>query len=267
MAAAIETARAISPAVDSGRLERLRLRLDDGCTTTLHVARFDRGETRTSVVRFSGLQRLADWCTRARVPHALVGGFFVRSGGRPLGELRLDGIVRDYAPFAAPWGAHRACLRVDRGRLEIGSRPRFGTDPIGDLLQAGPLLVEGRRSVLGGVRDPEGFSATAHQFDSDITAGRYPRAAMGITDDHLLAVACDGRAPGEAGLTLVELGEAMASLGSRTAINLDGGGSTSLVFDGILRNTPREEHGVIIPGGRPVATALAFEPARFDNGP
>jgi Phosphodiester glycosidase len=260
MEAAIETARATSPAVDTGRLERLRVRLDDGRTTTLHVALFDRGETRTSVVRFSGLQRLADWCSRARVLHALVGGFFVRPSERPLGELRLDGIVRDHAPFAAPWGTQRACVHVHRGRAEIGSRPSFGQDPIGDLLQAGPLLVEEGRSIVAGVRDPEGFSATAHQFDSDITAGRYPRAALGIADDQLLAVACDGRAPGEAGLTLAELAEAMASLGSRTAINLDGGGSTSLVFDGVLRNTPREEHGIVIPGGRPVATALAFAP-------
>ena len=54
----------------------------------------------------------------------------------------------------------------------------------------------------------------------------------------------------------------MARLGSRRAINLDGGGSTSLVFDGVLRNAPREEHGVRIVGGRPVATVLTFSVAR-----
>jgi exopolysaccharide biosynthesis protein len=130
--------------------------------------------------------------------------------------------------------------------------------PEGDLLEAGPLLVRDGVNVIHGVADPEGFSSASQQFDSDITVGRYPRAALGVSDDELIALACDGRAPDEAGLTLAELAETMAELGSRRAVNLDGGGSTSLVFDGLLRNSPREEHGVRLAGGRPVATALAF---------
>ena len=40
-----------------------------------------------------------------------------------------------------------------------------------------------------------------------------------------------------------ELAEALVALGARTALNLDGGGSTSLVCAGRLRNVPREDHG------------------------
>jgi exopolysaccharide biosynthesis protein len=76
----------------------------------------------------------------------------------------------------------------------------------------------------------------------------------------LIAVVCVGRADEEAGLTMVELAEAMAGLGARAAINLDGGGSASLVVGGALVNTPREEHGLELPGGREVATALHFAP-------
>jgi len=43
-----------------------------------------------------------------------------------------------------------------------------------------------------------------------------------------------------------------------SAINLDGGGSTSLVCAGRLRNRPREAHGIVLPGGRAVSTALVF---------
>jgi exopolysaccharide biosynthesis protein len=71
-------------------------------------------------------------------------------------------------------------------------------------------------------------------------------------------VACDGRADDEAGLRLGELAEALVALGARSALNLDGGGSTSLVCGGRLRNVPREEHGVALAGGRPVSTAIAF---------
>jgi exopolysaccharide biosynthesis protein len=53
----------------------------------------------------------------------------------------------------------------------------------------------------------------------------------------------------------------MAELGARTAINLDGGGSASLVYGGRLRNRPREEHGIEILGGRPISTAIVFEAA------
>jgi exopolysaccharide biosynthesis protein len=43
-------------------------------------------------------------------------------------------------------------------------------------------------------------------------------------------------------------------------MNLDGGGSASLVVDGALVNTPREEHGIELLGGREVATVLHFAP-------
>ena len=106
--------------------------------------------------------------------------------------------------------------------------------------------------------DPEGFSAGASQFDSDITVGRYPRAALGLGETELIAAVSEGRADDEAGLSLAELAEAMVGLGAAEAINLDGGGSASLVVGGRLRNTPREEHGRELVGGRDIASALQF---------
>jgi exopolysaccharide biosynthesis protein len=67
-----------------------------------------------------------------------------------------------------------------------------------------------------------------------------------------------GRADDEAGLTMGELAATMVELGVISAINLDGGGSASLVVNGSLVNTPREEHGRELVGGRKVATALQF---------
>ncbi len=107
-------------------------------------------------------------------------------------------------------------------------------------------------------QDPEGFSAGQSQFDSDITVGRYPRAAIGVGDGRILAVACDGRSSDDAGVTLAELAQVMLELGARSAMNLDGGGSTSLVCRGRLVNRPREAHGIEIAGGRHVVTALTF---------
>jgi hypothetical protein len=240
-------------------LQRLRIGLEEGAQTTLHVAAYDLRRTFPRVHRLAQPTPLERWCRAHGVGEAIVGGFFVRPGGTPLGELRTSGIVRHAEPFDAPWDAVRACLHVTGSRITLARRDAIPAEPTGDLLQAGPLLVrDGTQCVTG---DVEGFSAGQRQFDSDITAGRYPRSALALTADRrMLAVACDGRADDEAGLTLAELAEALVALGAIAALNLDGGGSTSLVCGGRLRNVPREEHGVVLAGGRPVSTVIAFTP-------
>jgi hypothetical protein len=238
-------------------LQRLRLELEDGTATTLHVATHDLRRMTPRVVRFAHPTPLERWCHDHRAAEAIVGGFFVRPSGMPLGELRTSGIARPAVPFDAPWGDLRGCLHVTGDRVVIAPRDELPPDPPGDLLQAGPLLVRDGAPCVEG--DPEGFSAGQRQFDSDITAGRYPRAALGLVPGgRMLAVACDGRADDEAGLTMAELAEALVALGASAALNLDGGGSTSLVCGGRLRNVPREEHGVALAGGRPVSTAITF---------
>lgn len=241
-------------------LERRRLRLLDGAETTLHVARFGREEFVPRVVALEPCSTVREWCERSGAAHAIVGGFYMRPGGPALGDLWIDGRALPTEPFDAPWHRRRACVQVHEGEVRIAPRRELGDAPRGDLLQAGPMLVAaGRRQVRAGV-DAEGFSAGARQFDSDITDGRYPRAALGLSRRELIAVACEGRADDEAGLTMEELASAMVELGAETAMNLDGGGSASLVVDGALVNTPREEHGIELLGGREVATALHFAP-------
>jgi hypothetical protein len=240
-------------------LRALRLRLADGACTTLHVARYDPAHTEVRVVRLARPTPLAAWCAANGTDEAIVGGFFVRASGIPLGELWTSGIRRATVPFQAPHHRTRACVHVTRDGVAIGPRPELPVHPRGDLLQAGPLLVRGGAPCTHG--DPEGFSAGSAQFDSDITEGRYPRAALAIgRRGQVLAVAADGRSDDDAGLALDELAEALVALGAIHAINLDGGGSTSLVCGGRLRNRPREAHGIEIDGGRPVTTALLFRP-------
>src|SRR3954451_22996124 len=86
-------------------VERLRLGLADGAQTTVHVARYDAHRTAVRVVRLPRPEPLAGWCAREGVDEAMIGGFFVRPDGLPLGELRTRGLVRASAPFEAPWGA------------------------------------------------------------------------------------------------------------------------------------------------------------------
>jgi exopolysaccharide biosynthesis protein len=165
----------------------------------------------------------------------------------------------EHEPVAEPWAGKRACVHAD-GAVRVAPRDELPADPAGDLVQAGPMLVHEGRSVVGD--DREGFSAGSGQFDSDITVGRYPRSALGVSDDELLAVCCDGRRSGvDAGLELAELARLMISFGAREAINLDGGGSATLVHRGHLLNRPYSNYDQPAPESRPVVTALLFDPA------
>jgi exopolysaccharide biosynthesis protein len=160
---------------------------------------------------------------------------------------------------AEPWAQARACLHVEDA-VRMAPRARLAVSPAGDLVQAGPLLVHDGRSAIDGV-DREGFSAAAEQFDSDITIGRHPRCALGVGGGELLAVCCDGRRTGvDAGLELGELARLMISFGAREAINLDGGGSATLVHRGHLLNRPYSKYDQPAPESRPVVTALLFAP-------
>jgi hypothetical protein len=232
--------------------------LADGAGTTLWVARFDRSRFGIRVAALEPPTTLLRWCGESGTDHALIGGFYMRPGGPPLGDVRIGGATHPTAPFDPPWDAMRACVHADDGEVALAARRDLPAQPRGDLLQAGPMLVAGGDSLIHPGQDREGFSAGSGQFDSDITEGRYPRAALGLGDGELIAVVGEGRADEEAGLTMGELATAMAGLGAGAAINLDGGGSASLIVDGRLRNVPREEHGKELVGGREIATALSF---------
>jgi phosphodiester glycosidase len=253
--------RAVAP--PDGRSRHGRLLLEGGATTTFHVACYDAARTEIGVaVMPGGQERLESWCARHGVREALVGGFFRRPDGLPLGEVRTHGVVRDHIAFAAPWHAVRACVHVQGGGARIARRDELHAAPRGHLLQAGPLLVAGGEVAYDPRADAEGFRAASHQFDTDITDGRHPRAALGLSEGRVVAVAVDGRSRHDAGLTLLELARLMVAMGCDRALNLDGGGSASVVSGGLLRNVPRGGYERAEPGGRPLSTALVFHDAR-----
>jgi len=190
-----------------------------------------------------------------------VGGFFLRDPYRPLGELWIDGRPAPHEPIEAPYAARRGSVVIDDGEVRLVERAGGPARPLGDLVQAGPLLVAEGTIVFDADDDREGFSAGAGQFDSDITDGRYPRAALGVSSESIVAVACDGRRSNvDGGLSMLELAEVMVELGAESAINLDGGGSTTLVHRGHLLNRPYSTQNQPSPASRKVVSALAFEP-------
>jgi Phosphodiester glycosidase len=238
--------------------ELTRARLRDGWETTVYLVRYPRATTRARVISFPEPRRLDLWCAEHGQPEAVVAGFFVRDPYRPLGDLWIGGEPIEHEPIEQPWGPRRGTLHVD-GDVKLAARGKLPARPRGDLVTAGPLLVAGGSSLVDG-QDREGFSAGAGQFDSDITAERHPRCALGVNGTELLAACCDGRRTGvDAGLDLAELARLMIAFGAEEAINLDGGGSATLVHRGHLLNRPYSSVDQPAPESRPVVTALLFE--------
>ena len=81
--------------------------------------------------------------------------------------------------------------------------------------------------------------------DADSEVGRSktsnPRTAIGQIDSlHYLIIVSDGRTDESAGLTLLELAQIFDDYGCTTAYNLDGGGSSTMWFNGQVINNPTD---------------------------
>jgi len=100
-------------------------------------------------------------------------------------------------------------------------------DGVVNLLAFGPSLVENGEIVV------DTNSEVGQSMSSN------PRTAIGIIDEnHYIIVVSDGRTSKSQGLSLYELAEVMKSYGVKTAYNLDGGGSSTLYFNGKVINKP-----------------------------
>ena len=153
MPASTVSDRRIDAAVPRLSHERRR---QPGCAgTSVHVARFDRAAFSLSVAAIDPPSTLVEWCATAGAAHAIVGGFYMRPGGPPLGELWIDGEALPSVPFDSPWHRRRACVHVEGDKLTLRAREKIEGPPRGDLLQAGPMLVrEGQVSVRSRASTP-----------------------------------------------------------------------------------------------------------------
>jgi large repetitive protein len=105
------------------------------------------------------------------------------------------------------------------------------------------------RQVVGGFPALLRAGDPTHHLDGEVTPAfgerRHPRTAVGWRPDGtILLVTVDGRQPHySAGMSLEELASLMAALGASDALNLDGGGSTTMVVGGWVVNRPSDPTG------------------------
>lgn len=155
-------------------------------------------------------------------------------GFRDTGIVIRNGVVyRDE-------GARQGLAFYTDGHVEVydetaTTADELVADGVWNTLSFGPALLEDGQ-VLSGIEDVE----VDTNFGNHSIQGEQPRTAVGVVDDnHLVFVVVDGRSPGySAGVTMTGLAEIMQGLGATTAYNLDGGGSSTMVFGGELVNDP-----------------------------
>ena len=105
----------------------------------------------------------------------------------------------------------------------------------GEGLSFGPALVDGGE-IVEGIEEVE----VDTNFGNHSIQGEQPRTGIGVIDDnHFVFVVVDGRSEGYSkGVTMTEFAQIFQDLGATVAYNLDGGGSSTMYFNGELVNDP-----------------------------
>jgi len=208
-----------------------RPRLDD--ELILFTPEFDR----TTLTGPQGIE--------ATVVRGRVSGVAEGAGGA---AIPRGGAVLSAHGQAAAW--LRANLRTGtkiETRIEVtyDPKPVFVPDFV---LGGGPRLIRGGKAGLP--LDPKIYSP-------GFADARHPRTAVGVrADGRILFVTVDGRQPElSVGMTIAELAALLRELGAVEAVNMDGGGSTTMVVRDRVVNSPSD-----LTGERAVGDALLVIP-------
>jgi len=162
--------------------------------------------------------------------------------------FRTTGIVIRNGVVYRDAGAREGLAFYRDGHVEVYDETATTADElvaagVWNTLSFGPALVENGLIVDGIDQVEVDTNVGNHSIQ-----GNQPRTAVGVIDDnHLVFVVVDGRSPGySAGVDMTELAQILIDLGATTAYNLDGGGSSTMYFDGEVINQPSNggERGV-----------------------
>lgn len=178
------------------------------------------------------------------------------------GVIPTDGKVLEGIGAGATWlRTHARLGAVVRTVSDLRADGRVqGVRRSTGVVNGGPFLVRDGATFVDAYG--EGFVHPGDPgFYFSFAVSRNPRTMAGLTrDGDLLLVTVDGRAPGYSiGMSFAEQARVMRALGARDAINLDGGGSTTMVAAGGLLGRPSDATGE-----RPVGDVLVVEPQRRD---
>lgn len=157
------------------------------------------------------------------------GGYF--AGAKPIGTLRRQGFTENakFWPYrsAFGWNDCGEFIFIDGKEVsQIEGNRDF--DKYTEILQAGPLLIK------NGANSPN-----VENIHTNVINRRHPRTVVGTDGSKVMWVVVDGRSSMHSvGATIEETRALCKKLGMRTALNLDGGGSSSIWWRGMTFSLP-----------------------------
>lgn len=173
------------------------------------------------------------------------GGYF--SGNTPIGVLRRQGQIENgsFYPYrsAFGWNNKKESIFVD-GHDVADIKSSSKLDKYTELMQGGPLLIKNGK-----------ISHNHENIQKNVINGRHPRTFVGEKDNKIIWGVIDGRDNMHSiGVTLDELRKECIAIGLKNALNLDGGGSSSLMWRDIIITKPSNNNEQ----ERPIPYAILF---------
>jgi exopolysaccharide biosynthesis protein len=182
---------------------------------------------------------------------AINGGFFFTGGNdifKPAGILKIGDNWKGFAFLprgAIGWSNHNPTVLFDRLLTKIESSGQITILPQSSLtnkrewqdafyiLGGTPLLVQNGELIT---------DYSEEKTKSSFLAKKHPRSAIGVLENgHFIFLTVDGTRNfffRNSGISIKDLALLMQNLGCRNALNLDGGGSSTLYFEGFIQNNP-----------------------------
>lgn len=175
---------------------------------------------------------------------AINGGFFDVKNGGAVDYIKVDGKVVN--PTRTPSARANAVLTLRKKKITIEAATPENTERSAaeNVMLSGPLLV------LNG----NGIALDSNPFNTN----RHPRTAMAIRKNRkMILMVVDGRNSKAHGMSLFELSKVLQWLGAKDAMNLDGGGSSTLYIQGKgIVNYPSDNKQFDHEGQRKVANIV-----------
>lgn len=218
-----------------------------------HILSLNIGEFEMSIERAkNGRETVSSIAARTGADIAINAGFF-HEDGSPAGVLKVNneligcGLKKNRG--ALLWEKDK--ILTDRIICEDDNlKSGYGTNPskFGNIIGGVPLILFQGKSVVD--------NSIEKAYDSFIE-NRYARTAIGVSEDKLVILVVEGSSALEKksgilkGYSIKELENTFISKQCKYAVNLDGGGSTTLVVNGKVINKIERE--------RPVSEAIIFK--------
>jgi hypothetical protein len=177
--------------------------------------------------------------------------------GEGSSAIPLDGFVISACGSVREWVLANlragSLVRLNSKLAPVESEMKDAWKRAALIVGGGPQLIKDGRVAI---------TFEAEKIAPSLVTDRHPRTAIArLKDGCMLLATVDGRQPGvSAGMSLPELADLLLEFGAAEAINLDGGGSTTMVVNGKLVNKPSDQTGE-----RPVSDAILMLPRRLQQ--